>query len=34
MPSVEVVKFLDYVRAISPTASGVASDSGRHILGQ
>jgi polysaccharide export outer membrane protein len=40
--SVEVVKFLDYVRAISSTASTVAGDSvlikdavnGRHVLGQ
>jgi polysaccharide export outer membrane protein len=40
--SVEVVKFLDYVRAISSTASGVAGDSvlikdavnGRHVLSE
>lgn len=40
--SVEVVKFLDYVRAITSTVSGVAGDTvltkdaleGRHVLGQ
>jgi polysaccharide export outer membrane protein len=40
--SVEVVKFLDYLRAITSTVSGVAGDAvltkdavrGRHVLGQ
>jgi polysaccharide biosynthesis/export protein len=40
--SVEVIKFLDYVRAITSTVSGVATDTvvtqdalrGRHVLGQ
>jgi polysaccharide export outer membrane protein len=40
--SVEVVKFLDYLRAITSTVSGVAGDTvltkdatrGRHVLGQ
>ena len=39
--SVEVVKFMDYVRSITSTVSGVAGDSvltkdavtGRHVLG-
>ena len=39
--SVEVIKFLDYVRAITSTVSGVATDTvivkdatrGRHVLG-
>jgi polysaccharide export outer membrane protein len=40
--SVEVIKFLDYLRVITSTVSGVASDvvitkdaiKGRHVLGQ